>query len=187
MPFHDSLSKAGKLELLLQLLQDKLLSEDTAAAPKAFYDVNYVVWDKLLLAMHTMQVHLGRLEGAEQMLRELIDRRKDQTNLSHLHSLSVMLEKNGDYVGAEETERPVRIWLDEKLGKDSPQVLGSLRIMARNIWRQGPSKLVEACECILEVMALIDASCGGRFAVYQHEQRATTEKMIATLDGWDGA
>lgn len=104
--------------------------------------------------MHTIQLHLGRLDVAEQTLRELIDRREDQTNLSHLHSLSVMLEKSGDFVGAEETERPVRIWLDEKLGKDSPQALGSRRIIARNMWRQGPSKQVEAREWILEVMAL---------------------------------
>lgn len=46
MPFDDSLSKAGKFELLLKLLQDNLLSEDTAATPKTLYDVNYVAWDK---------------------------------------------------------------------------------------------------------------------------------------------
>jgi tetratricopeptide (TPR) repeat protein len=54
MHFDDTLSKRGKLELLLNLLREKLSSQDAAAAPQTLYCVNYAAWDKLLLGISTM-------------------------------------------------------------------------------------------------------------------------------------
>ena len=181
----ESLSKEGKLQLLLKLLQEKLSAGDTAAALQTLYDVDYGSWDKLMLGIHTMQLYLEQADEAETSLRELIDRRKDTTNLSYLHSLSVMLEKRGDYVEAEETERKVRVWLDAKVGRDAPQALGSRRIIARAMWKQGPERRGEARELIEEVRKLIEGSGEGRYAVYQQEQREITEKMVGSLEGWE--
>jgi hypothetical protein len=185
LPLDDSLSKDGKLELLLKLLQDELASEDKAAAPQTLYDVDFPAWDKLLLAIHTMQLRLKRLDSAESTLRELIDRRKDPTNLCHLHSLSCLLEQRGDYMGAEQTERLVKVWLDGKLGNDSPQSLGSRRIIARNLWRQGGEKRGEARRGIEEVRGLIEGSGGGRYAVYRDEQKRITEEIVKGMEGWE--
>ncbi|EON63811.1 hypothetical protein W97_03039 [Coniosporium apollinis CBS 100218] len=182
LPLDSTLSKDGKLELLLQLLQEKLFSRDAAAAPQTLYDVDYAAWDKLLLGMCTMQGQLGQSAEAEKTIRSLVDRRKDRTNLSHLHSLSGLLAEQGKHAEAEETEMPVKLWLDERLGKDSPQALGSRRIIAKAMWKQGPSRQGEARELLAEVMELIGGMSGGQFAVYQAEQRETTEKMIADLE-----
>ena len=181
-----SLSKEGKLQLLLKLLEDKLSAGDSAAAPRTLYDVDYGSWDKLMLGVHTMQLYLERDAEAEKSLRELIDRRKDKTNLSYLHSLSVMLEKRGEYAEAERTERQVRVWLDGKVGKDAPQALGSRRIIARAMWKRGgEERRREARELIEEVRKLTEGSGGGRYAVYQEEQREITERMVQGLDGWE--
>jgi hypothetical protein len=59
LPLDDSRDITGKLELLLQLLQDKLSAEDTLASPQTLYDVDFEAWDKLLLGIHTMQKRLG--------------------------------------------------------------------------------------------------------------------------------
>lgn len=182
LPLDSTLNKDGKLELLLQLLQERLSSRDAAAAPRTLYDVNYEAWDKLLLGICTMQGQLGQSAEAEKTIRTLVDRRKDKTNLSHLHSLSGLLAEQGRYAEAEETEMPVKLWLDERLGKDSPQALGSRRIIAKVMWKQGPSRQGEARELLAEVMELIGGMGGGQFAVYQAEQRETTEKMIADLE-----
>ena len=181
----ESLAKEAKLRLLLKLLQDKLSAGDIAAAPQTLYDVDYGSWDKLVLGIHTMQLCLEQTDAAEESLRELIDRRKDKTNLSYLHSLSVMLEKRGDYVEAEETERKVRLWLDGKVGRDAPQALGSRRIIARAMWKQGPERREEARDLIEEVKVLIEGSGKGRYAVYQQEQREMTEKMVGSLERWE--
>lgn len=106
LPLDDSLSKDGKLEILLKLLQDKLASEDAPAAPMTFYDVDFPAWDILPLAIYKMRLHLNDLDAAERTLRSLVDQRKDPTNLSHLHSLSCLLEQRGDYLGAEEQNHP---------------------------------------------------------------------------------
>lgn len=186
LPLDSTLSKSGKLELLLKLLREKLSSQDAAAAPQTPYDVNYEAWDKLLLGIYTMQGQLGQSADAEKTIRMLVDRRKDKTNLSHLHSLSGLLDEQGKYAEAEETEEPVKLWLDERLGKDSPQALGSRRIIVRAIWKQGPSRRAEAKELFSEVMDLIGGMGGGQFAVYQAEQREITEKMVAELEKEDG-
>jgi len=49
------------------------------------------------------------LEEAEATIRELVDRRKDKSNLSHMHSLSSFLYDRGKYVEAEEMERKVKV------------------------------------------------------------------------------
>jgi hypothetical protein len=170
-----------KLELLLELLRQKLASEDALVAPETFYDVDYPAWDTLWLAIFTMQDELGH-PNAEQTIRMMFDRRKNKDNLSHLHTLSVLLFDKGEYAEAEEVERPVLVWLDRRLGKDSPQALGSRRIIARSIWKQGLERRSEADRFFLEVKEIIDGMSGGKYAVYQDEQRETTVKMIDDLE-----
>jgi len=182
MPLDSTLSKMGKLELLLQLLEEKLSAENAAAAPQTLHDVNYDVWDQLLLGKCTMQWQLGLYADAEKTIRTLLDHRNDKTNLSYGHSLSALLDIQGKYAEAEETEIPVQLWLDERLGKDSPQALGARRTIAHAIWKQGAARQAEAKELFAEVMNLISGMSGGQYAVYQEEQREITEKMLADLE-----
>jgi hypothetical protein len=173
--------KKEKLELLLKLLHDKLAAEDAAAEPETFYDVNFDAWDQLYLGVFTVKHALGHAD-AEDTLRMMIDRRKYKSNYSHQHTLSVLLFDQGKYAEAEETEIPVKDWLDGRLGKDSPQALGSRRIIGRAIWKQGPERRDEAKEIFAEVMDLVEGMTGGKYAVYQDEMRETTEKMARDLE-----
>jgi len=174
-------SQSEKLELLLKLLQDKIAAEDAKAAPQTFYDVNFEAWDTALLGVHTVQYELGRIAEAEQTLRMLIDRRQNKDNLSYFHSLSVMQFNQGRYAEAEATERPVLDWLVGRLGATSPQALGSRRIIARSIWKQGPERRAEAESLFEEVKKLVEESGSGKYAIYKDEQMETTETMIADL------
>lgn len=174
-------SKSEKLEVLLRLLQEKIAAEDAKASPQTFYDVDFEAWETAWLGVHTMQYNLGRIPEAEQTLRMLIDRRKNKTNLSHFHSLSVMLFEQGRYAEAERMERPVLDWLVGRLGDTSPQALGSRRIIARSIWKQGPERRAEAEVLFEEVKRLVEESGSGKYAVYKDEQMEVTETMIGDL------
>jgi len=173
-------SKSEKLQLLLRLLQEKIAARDAQASPQTFYDVDYEAWDTAWLAVYTMQYELG-LPEAEQTIRMLIDRRKNKANLSHFHSLAALLFDKGRYAEAEETERPVLDWLVGRLGDTSPQALGSRRIIARSIWKQGPERRAEAEALFEQVKRFIEESGSGKYAVYKDEQMEETEKMIADL------
>ncbi|KAK0631541.1 hypothetical protein B0T14DRAFT_501881 [Immersiella caudata] len=173
-------SKSEKLELLLRLLHEKIAAKDTKASPQTFYDVDYKSWDTAMLGVQTIQYELD-LPEAEQTIRMMIERRKNKNNLSHFHSLSVLLFEKGRYVEAEETERPVLEWLVGRLGDTSPQALGSRRIIARSMWKQGGEKLAKAEALFEEVKRLVEESGNGKYAVYKDEQLEETEKMVEDL------
>ena len=115
-----NLGKGKKVNLLLNLLKSRLAERDSTAAPETYYDIEFPGWDKLWVGIFTMQHELGHPE-AEQTMRRMCDRSKDESNLSHFHTLAGMLVARGEYVEGEVMERKVKPWLEEKLGKDSPQ------------------------------------------------------------------
>ncbi|RYP20951.1 hypothetical protein DL765_002488 [Monosporascus sp. GIB2] len=174
------LEKRTKIELLARLLGELLEKREAEAVPKTYYDAYFVGWDRLWLAVYTMQDELGDPD-AERTLRMLCDRRKDKTNLSHQHTLAALLLNRGKYAEAEEMEKEVKTWLDDRLGMESPQALSARRIITQALWKQGLSRRSEADEAISELMRIIDGMTGGRFAVYQEEERKMTKQMVHTL------
>ncbi len=175
-----ALEKDQKLELLDELLHKRLAAQDSAAAPNTFYDVDYAGWDKLWLGIFTMQQELGRPE-AEPTMRMMCDRRKDNANLSHFHTLAGLLLARGEYAEAEGMEKDVKVWLEEKIGKDCPQALGAWRIIAQAVWKQGLSRRTEAEQLLDEMKGIIDQMSSGPFVVYQKQERELFEKMIESL------
>jgi hypothetical protein len=125
---------------------------------------------------------LGQRHEAEQTVRTLFDRRKDKSNMSHAHSISGLLYEQGKYSEAEELETKVKNWLDVRLGKDSPQALGSRRIIARSIWNQGRES--EARSIFSEVFSLIENMGEGEYVVYKSEQLDVTKKLLLELEAW---
>ncbi|RYP76357.1 hypothetical protein DL771_001796 [Monosporascus sp. 5C6A] len=175
-----TLEKRTKIELLARILRELLQKREADAAPKTYYDADFVGWDRLWLAVYTMQDELGDPD-AERTLRMLCDRRKDKTNLSHQHTLAGLLLNRGKYAESEEMEREVKTWLDGRLGVDSPQALSARRIIIQALWKQGLSRRSEADGAITELMRIIDGMAGGQFAVYQEQERKTTEEMVHAL------
>ncbi|RYP59118.1 hypothetical protein DL770_010281 [Monosporascus sp. CRB-9-2] len=175
-----TLEKRAKIELLAKLLRELLKKREAEAAPRTYYDEDFVGWDRLWLAIYTMQDELGDPD-AERTLRMLYDRRKDKTNLSHQHTLAGLLLNRGKYAESEEMEKEVKTWLDDRLGMDSPQALSARRIIIQALWKQGLSRRSEADGAISDLMRIIDGMAGGRFAVYQEQERKLTNEMVHAL------
>lgn len=126
-------SRETKLELLLRLLEDRATEREAAAAAQhdkrndggeqrlTWYDVDYEGWSRQRLGVATLQEALGRFDDEEATVRELCLRRKDKTNLSYPHTLTVILLRKKQFAEAAENEAPVLEWLTGRLGADSPQ------------------------------------------------------------------
>jgi hypothetical protein len=177
-----SLSNDEKHELLLKLLREKLEAEDKAAAPQTLCDVNHKAWDDIQLGIVTMQGQLNHLSDQEATVRLLISARTDPTNLSHFYNLSSILLQQKKYAEAEETALPVKDWLDGKLGKESPQALGSRTTIAQAVWKQG--RVEEARGLLEEMEAIIEGGSQGTFGVYMDEQREILGRIRRELKGW---
>lgn len=171
-----SLSNDEKYELLMKLLEEKLEAGD---GDKRLYETNYQQWDGIWLGIATMRARLGMDD--EETIRMLVERRKDKTNLSHLHNLSAVLLKKGKYAEAEEKAEKVKEWLDGKLGRDSPQALGSRKIIAQAVWKQG--RVEEAKGKFKEMEELVVGGMDGTYGVYMEEQEEILRKAIKDLEG----
>ncbi|AEO70430.1 2af7a199-4405-43fb-abde-30e69e36a884 [Thermothielavioides terrestris] len=174
-----ALSKTEKLQLLLKILRERLATKEADAAPQTFYDVDYEAWNKTWLAIAGIQHELGDA-AEEETLRMLIERRKDPSNLSHLHSLCGVLLNQGRYREAETSEVAVREWLDGKLGRESPQALAARRMIAQAVWMQG--RRAEAEQLMEEVGRIIERTADDSpYAVYRDQQREMTDELWEKL------
>lgn len=175
---------SDKLALLLRLLQAKLAAASAAAAPRPLHEADHALWDSLQLAVLEMQLQQpGSEAAAEATARLRVEHRGgggDSSNLSAAHALAALLVDRGQYAEAEATEAPVRDWLDGRLGSDSPQALGSRRIIARAVWGQG--RRDEARALFGEIRELIEKMGEGRFAVYQEEEREILDEAMGKLE-----
>ncbi|KAK3389314.1 hypothetical protein B0H63DRAFT_463373 [Podospora didyma] len=196
--------KTEKLELLLRLLEEKLATEEEVSV--VWFDAplhvrEYKRWQSLVQGIYTMQDALDRLDDAEKSIRLLVDRcppgggQQDENgsssslvssaNVGALHMLGDHLVKMKKFVEAEETALPVREWMDAspKLGRDSPQALGSRRIILRALWGQGPERKADAEAVLAEIYAIIEDLGTGtsRFSVYQEEEKEIIDKMVKDL------
>ena len=179
--FDASLSQEEKLQLLLELVQQKHATEDAAASPQTLYDVDFAAWKQVMLAIITVYGALGQIGRQEEVIRIVIDRNKDKTNLSFQHNLAAVLKKQGRWAEAEEMELQVLPWLESHpmLGKDSPQALSARRLIATAQWKQGRRE--EAEKTVTELKSLIAEMSTGKFAAYQADEEAAIEEMTS---GW---
>ncbi|GLA56209.1 hypothetical protein AnigIFM63604_005669 [Aspergillus niger] len=172
-----------KLQLLLRLLQEKLEQEKAATSPpQSLYTTDYLRWYQLWQGIYCLQDKLD-LPEAEQTVRMLVEKRPDESNVVPPHMLADHLVKIGKYQEAEETERPVCAWMDSRphLGPSSPQAINARRIIAQALWGQGPSRRSEAEALVAEIHRLVDTMDGGKFGVYQAEEKKLNEELVAKL------
>ncbi|KAI2696589.1 hypothetical protein CBS147332_8941 [Penicillium roqueforti] len=172
-----------KLQLLLQLLRNKLANEETAISPpQSLYDVDYKRWYGLWQGIYTLENELN-LPQAEETVRMLVERRPDESNVVPLHMLAEYFVKAGKYKEAEEIARPVCEWMDAcpHLGKTSPQAINTRRIIARALWGHGPSRRSEAEALIANIRELVDGMGESKFCIYQKEEVRLNKEMLADL------
>ncbi|KAJ6128299.1 hypothetical protein N7471_009516 [Penicillium samsonianum] len=174
-----------KLQLLLQLLRNKLAKEEAATSPpQSLHEVDYKRWNGLWQGIYTLENELG-LPQAEETVRMLVEKRPDESNVVPPHMLAEHLVKVGKYKEAEEIARPVCEWMDARphLGKASPQALSARRIIARALWGQGPSRRSEAEALVAEIGELVAGMGGSRFDIYQEEEARLKKELVADLQG----
>lgn len=180
--------RATKIQLLLDILLDEAKREDQSASTilgesQTFYSANYEGWSTLWLAVYTMQHALGHMDAAEKTIRMLDEQRPDKGNLSHRHTLAGVLLETGRFGAAEEMAKLVREWLDGRLGRNSPQAMGSRRLIAEAVWRQG--RRGEARGLVEEIRGLIAGMGDTRFGIYEDSEREMLEELVRKL-GMEG-
>lgn len=174
---YGSLSNDKKAEILIKILRERIASKESRERP--LYIIDNALWQKLMMAIGTIYGESDQLDKQIEVAEELVEKRVDKSNVSHLHALGALLAKRGEYRRAEEIERQCTEYMDAKAGKDSPQSMSSRRIIAKAVWMQGRQS--EAEKLIAEIFDLIEASGSGKFAVYQESERKMTEEMVDEL------
>ncbi|KAI3327415.1 hypothetical protein HD806DRAFT_392927 [Xylariaceae sp. AK1471] len=170
-----------KLELLLTLLKEQLAKKEANSAPDSLFDADYATWEKIHTAIFCMQRWLKDNVSAEATLRMLIDRRKDKSNLSLLQTLDFMRMERGEYEEVAKTEPEIIEWLNGRLGKDSPQGLGSRRMLVEALWNLGRQ---EEAEVLLdETRKLAGAMADGQYAKYRDVEVEAVSKLARKLKG----
>lgn len=125
---------------------------------------------------------------AEDTIREMVELREgkggvNSANLVTMHMFADFLVKTGKFEEAERVESEVCEVMDRRasLGRDSPQAINARRIIARAVWGQGEGRRADAEALIREIEGIVEGMGGGRFAVYQEEERELNEAMKAGL------
>ena len=185
MTFDGSLPTDEKLRFLRSLLHQTLAEKEARASPTPFHDVDYKSWMSLKFALSTMERYLGNPDAEEALVRETYENGPNGTkNMSALHSLSGIMEDRGKYAEAECMANQVLPWMQrhELLGHDSPQALGSMKILTRSIWKQGRYEDVE--KWIKRCRKTVEAMRKGKFAKYYEEEKEMVDGDIAALEMW---
>jgi predicted ATPase len=165
---------------LISFLQDKITTSGTATEP--LYNTDNKAWVKIPMAIGTIYGEIGQLAKQIEICEGLIEKQEDKTNMSHQHALAWLLNQRGDagdFAKVEEIKRPCTKYMDERVGKGSPQSMSSRRIMAKAVWMQG--RIGEAKTLIDELFELIRETRKGKFAVYEESERMMTEEMMEEL------
>lgn len=106
---------------------------------------------------------------------------KPGARLSATHNLSRELMLNGEFAEAEEVARRAHPDLVERLGLDSPQALGSQRVIIEAVGCQ--YKTEEAKKLLDEGFQIVGKMAGGRWAVHQQDELEAMEEVKMKLAG----
>lgn len=169
----DNTSPEMKLGMLRDRIEDNFHTESAKVAPSQLRDVDYTRWRNLQAGLSTMNFCLGDFEAAESIGKQMYEHGPDgKLDMSALHAQSNLWLTMGKYAEAEAAARLVLPWLQAHpaLGdENSPQALGSLKILVKSLWEQGKNEeaqvWVEQCE------AFIDGMGDSKFSKYQEDER----------------
>jgi hypothetical protein len=184
-----SLSTDEKHRLLLELAEQKLAREEAAAQTsdqKPLHEKNYDLWQKLMLALETMQHSLGLLADEEKTLSAMLahPRPGQAKNWSALNMMSRLLQDQGRYAEAERAALEVQPWMEEhpQLGRGSPPAMGNMRMILTAVWKQ--RRYDDGRRVYRDMRELVDGMGDTKFAQYQQEEARMLEDLMAELETW---
>lgn len=187
--FDEKLTTDEKHALLLKLAERKLADEESAAQAseqKPLHEKDYDAWQKLMLALETMQTRLGLVAEEERTLKAMLEhpRPGQEKNWSALNMMSSLLQKQGRYVEAEQAALEVQPWMEAhpQLGRGSPPAMGNMRFILAAAWKQG--RYDHARALYKEMRELVDGLGDTKFAQYQAEEGQMLEDLMVELEKW---
>jgi len=172
-----------KLQRLRSILADTLATREADAAPLLLRDVDHGSWRSLKGGVITLDRALGTGESEEATALYFYENgANDGKDMSALLWLADIFEREGKYGAAETRARQGLDWISglEKLGPDSPQALGCMRLLVNSTWKQ--EKYVEAEEWIAKCTDSIERLGRGKFAKYQEEEVVELERVVKALE-----
>ncbi|KAK6208951.1 hypothetical protein LQW54_006699 [Pestalotiopsis sp. IQ-011] len=198
--FDASQSVDDKHRLLLRLTLEKLSPAEAGAKAQAqgdaspnstdtqlpLYQRDFDAWQKLMLALETMQHQLGLAAEEEQTLAEMLahPRPGQDRNWSALHMMARLLERQGRFAEAERAAEEVRPWMEAhpQVGRGSPPAMGNMRMILTAVWRQG--RFGDGRRLYEEMRAPVEGMGETKFAQYQEEEGHMLETLMAGLERW---
>jgi tetratricopeptide (TPR) repeat protein len=174
IPLDKSLDKMAKIEYLRGLLEKRLEEKDKAADPKG--------WFRLKFSISSFYTFTGDFKTAETILRELIPDDEDDRNASgSWQSLAVITYLQHHFEEAEKYGIKALNAIQKLLGDDSPQSLGTLRLLTRIAALQG--KYDEAGNYLDDVgRGVSKLKDGNKYEKYEPEERKAYEKTIESVE-----
>lgn len=185
----------GKLTLLLSRAEKKLADQELAASQQqpqqqhqssTLHEQDYAQWQRLHVAIVTMQHELGRSADEERTLNDMLGHPKpgDERSYSALNMLARLMEEQGRHAEAEQAALLVRPWMEAhpQVGRGSPPAMGNLRTILRAVWKQGRHEDARALRA--EMSGLVEGMGETKFAQYQEEERQMLGELVAELEGW---
>ncbi|KAK9417353.1 putative MalT-like TPR region domain-containing protein [Seiridium unicorne] len=185
--FDEGLSTDDKHRLLLKLAEKKLTDVERAARTLGpLYEVDYDAWQKLMLALETMQHNLGLIAEEEKTLKVMLEHSLpgQEKNWSALNMMSRLLHDQGRYAEREQAALEVQPWMEAhpRIGRGSPLAMGNIRMILTAVWKQ---RWFEEAQRVYEDMrVLVDGTDETKFAQYQKEERQMLQDLMAELEKW---
>jgi hypothetical protein len=184
MPLDESLDNEAKLRLLLSKVQQKLTTREREVAPVILHDLDFSEWQRLMIAIETMQKFLNLPEEAE-TIRILMENGKDgKRDMSGVNMMAHYRAKHGPYAEGEMLAREALPFMQNHamLGPDSPQALGTSRALIACLWKGG--KLDEAKTLLEETVRLVGSMGNGKFGKYQEREKILFQIVETELEHW---
>ena len=189
--FDETLSTDDRLTFLLKHLDNTLTNKENKSRLETglpLKDSDNNAWRTILLGLGTIEYFLGHWEAEERYARERYENGPDGAkDMSALQELSIVMERQGKYSEGESMAKSVLEWMDElpKLGRDSPQAIGSACVLAICVWKQGRHQegVTLFDDCTQRVQSMGD----GKFAKYQEAERQLVEQARVALEKWTAA
>lgn len=177
---HVGKSTDEKLRFLLQLVERKLATLE-ADAPHGLRQADWPLWVNITAAIFELQQTLDMAE-ADATLDTLVGHGKDGgKNYAFVYQLARVKLQRGQYSEAEALAKETLPWMEkhEALGKDSPQALGTHRIILQAVAKQGRTD--EARAIADTAKALIGGMGTGRYPKHEEEESQELEKTVKEL------
>ena len=182
MNLDPSLSEHDKLRTLDSILGVKVASEKVALGTTSVSSAEAKPYWRLLNLQAIIKDTYGDHIEAEKIYREFLKLDDPKRKLGIYGCLAHSVQKQGRLREAREyaVESLNYIRGYEELGNDSPQGLGTLRLLMEITAQQG--RFAEAWKLYAEGVELVGGMTQGRFGKYQGEEKDAMDEVKLTIE-----